>query len=222
MSFEGPMLAAAIATALTSIPGALKNIYDLLKRPESGANRARELLDELRAHLLTLEELGHGLLELKDLHNTLQQLDVQLDGVRDYLNRALESPQFDIQAFKLSEVRKEWRQARFYYNGVVNSLSSLRFMDAALEVDEEGKPLAGPPWAVKLVKLRLTIDDDFKSSQFGGLPSTELVVALANNLDAFQAHTRDLMQETDKRIRDDFSALGPVFLTLGKGLHDVE
>ena len=205
--FDGPMLAAAVVSALAAIPGALRSALDLLKGGQCDAQPVIDKLTELRDHFVEMCAVEASLKEAKEIHDLLHRLNTELESVRAMYRKAIKDDRFNAQAYLIADVRLTWDgiKGRSLLE-LLTKATSLEYINRApLVLDDDGEALSGPDWACRFAKQQKSIDQMFRMHDENALKD---VHDLANLMNRFINHVNTVMYKVNERIKNEAIALG--------------
>ena len=212
---EGTMLAAAVTQAVAAIPPAVQSLRELLSSKKPDAQKAIGELDQLANHIAALADISAWLIEAKQLHDRLQGLDTQVQEIRAiYQNAVKQTGVFNFQDYDVRSARQRWDAVREH------TLSQLlAFAEGVERIEKEplvrtsgNKFVSGPQWCQQLLAQRNAIDSLLK--QYDSGPKSETIVNLADTMNAFISHTRQLVHTADDRIRAEATSMGQLLAQL--------
>lgn len=221
MVYEAEMVATAITNALLAIPGAIKNIRDLLSSEKLDNKAALRELGKLSSSLMEFSRLSFWLEEVKRLHEIMQRADQTLDDIRRQYAQATASGRFVSHEYHFSEVRKIWE--------VFKNTNLTEFIVFAKEVKEiESEPLivrddntfvTGPEWATRILDTASKIEQGLAKYDCGDDAQVTVIADLCNQI---ASQVRTTMFHADERIRRGAVELGKQLSDLSSSLRDVE
>lgn len=208
MAFDGPLLAAAIIQALAAIPGAIKDLKELLADGPAKLPVAHAKLDELQKLIKNAFEIGPSLKEAKAFHDCFHQMDQDLETVRGAFHEATAYGSFDPlrYAAKMPDIRRTWNTInnRHWIN-LITLAGSIKYIEAEPLVLANGHPLRGPAWITRLINLKDEIDTIFREMD----DRTKIDFFMVSNLmNEFIQKVRWHMSELNHRIINEADALG--------------
>lgn len=217
MSYDGEMLSLAVTQAIVGLPGAIKSLKDLLSSRAVDNNKASEDIEKIRKMLIQFCEVEPWLLEAKRLHEHLQALDTQLEGVRLEFSRATAKGKFDDQEYNIAEIRKDWEIARRHALIKIINLGEnvTRLNKVKLKIDSAGNPECGPEWAIRFVEFKNNIDDLFAKHDKREHYS---LYEMANLMRSFCDWVSKQMNLVDERIRNEAMIFGSELSKLSSSL----
>jgi hypothetical protein len=203
--FAGPLLA---------IPGAIKNIRDLLSAPKPDIMEAQNKLCLLTRQIAVLGTLSSWLREAKQAHEELQRLDTFLGDVNIVYQNAFESGRFNFAAYDVERVRRTWQVVK------PNALESV--LTFAQNIERiEGHPLvrnsddqfvSGPAWCKGLLDRRDLVDSLL--TKHSKAASSKTIEQLADSMNNIVVFTKSLLLEADQSIRKQAAEMGELFAQL--------
>jgi soluble cytochrome b562 len=197
MPYDGALLTAAIAQALTAIPGALNEARSLLSQKKRDTSTALKRLDDLRGYLKNFAEAGRWMEEAKRLHELLQALDTTLEPIRNEYNKATAYGRFIAQEYQIKEVRQAWNISRTHSLDMLPVFAEqMTYIETQPLVVQD--KISGPEWARRFFMIRAELDELFMLYDKGDDKS---INALADKFLQLTHHVRYQMHLADERIR---------------------
>ena len=220
MSFDGQLLNAPLTQAVASIPVAIKKIRKLVSKGNVDNSSLSEEIDRLCEHIASLGEIKGWLDEVKRLHEHLHNLDETMLRIKRYYIHAIKAGKFNANQYNLEAVRKHWEEAKQGHLAPVLAFArEIKRIDRQpLQVDNDGKPVAGPDWVKRLLQLQDEIDYRFSLYEQGNDAAVNEIAELFNN---FYGYVRTCRFLAEERVRNEAGELGNLLSSLGGTLKNV-
>jgi len=206
MAYEGPLLAASVVRALSSIPGAIRDIKALLSGKEINGKEVLSKMEMLQKALVDFCKTEAWLREIKEIHQILQVIDTQLEKARAEHIKAVSSGQFNQQAYQMSVIQEVWYWAKL--NSLTKLISKAQSIEHVepepLVLDKDGKP-SGPAWACRFIVLGQEIDKALDAYDNGVSRDTKKISETMNSL---IQHVKIQMYLADERMREEAEKFG--------------
>jgi len=199
-----PTIVLAGLQALLAVPGALNDTQQSLRDRRPDPRRAAVRLEAVREHMFTFAQIGHWFTEIKQLHQRLQALDIELGFVPMLHNSIRTSPGAFVE--HVEDARGEWDRTR---NGSFAKLTSfarlMRFeTDRVMIVFPDGSTARAPRWFRTTLERYERVEEYLRQwAGFGpeNIPLRQSVLPrILDSFDALRGHVSTEMAAADDRI----------------------
>lgn len=204
---------ATVSIAFSTAAQALAALYNL-KDKSSITDEAYEHIENIRASLSELEEVGHYLRESKELHDHLNRVSLHTGRMKDQYIRALHNRVFIEEDYNVGKTLDIWDDSSRDFIDLNNFLlNDMNLVDTKI-IKRESK-FIGSEWAILFPFQYETINEMMSQRERGNAISK---IKFAEEINILHAGTQNALSLANTKIRKSASEIADGFLLFSEKL----